>query len=340
MLALVLGDRDARLQRVVNGLFGGDVGDDVTLTRFDATEARLEDIVNAASMDSFFGDGQRILVQNAPLPTRRKDNPLWKWLAGSIADLPDSLRMVITYHTEGLNRTERTRNEKKARTLEKKGAEVHVIPALNTRSSRAAIAWVMDLVRENGMNIETSAVDHLVERATADGSALEQEVLKVAALLGFSGTITRSDIDRADPYPAEEVVWDYLDAVVERQPGRALQILGSTFAQGSEPEYVLALLGTTVRRLLDVSDMIQARVPAKEMQSALRVADWQLRRLQQEAASFRPGELATMLHKLVDLDLRQKTGGLRHGGLARGLEALTVRFCYRIFEGAGTGAGG
>jgi hypothetical protein len=44
-----------------------------------------------------------------------------------------------------------------------------------------------------------------------------------------------------------------------------------------------------------------------------------------------------MLEKLVDLDLRQKTGGLRHGGLARGLEALTVRFCYRIFEGSGAG---
>ena len=337
MLALVLGDRDARLQRVVNRLFDGNVSGDVGLARFDASEAALEEIVNAASMGSFFGEGQRVLVQNSPLPTR-KENPLWKWLAESAADFPDSLHMVVTFYTDGLNHTDRTRNEKKARTLEKMGAEIHVVPPVNTRSPRAARSWVMDLVRENGMTIEAPAVDYLVERSAADGSALEQEVLKVAALLGFSGNITRADIDRADPYPAEEVVWDYLGAVVEGAPGKALQILGAALAQGAEPEFILAILGTNVRRLLDVTDMIQAGVPAKEMQSALRVADWQLRRLQDEAASFRPGELRTMLRKLVDLDTRQKTGGLRHGGLARGLEALTVRFCYRIFAGAGAGA--
>lgn len=338
MIALVLGDRDVRLQRVVNRLLGFDLDGDVGVLRFDAHEAPLEDIVNAASMGSFFGESQLVLVQNAPLPTRREKNELWKWLAASAADLPDSLRLVITYYLDGLNRTNRTRNEKKARTLEKKGAEVHVVPTLSTRSSRAALSWVFDIVRENNMTIDPNAADYLVHRSAADGSALEQEVLKVAALLGFSGNITRADIDNADPYPAEEVVWDYLGAVVAGEPGRALQILGTTLSQGAEPEFVLAILGTNVRRLLDVADMTRSGVPAKEMQSALRVADWQLRRLQDEAGSFRPGELRTMLEKLVDLDLRQKTGGLRHGGLARGLEALTVRFCYRIFEGSGAGA--
>ncbi len=337
MLALVLGDRDVRLQRVVNRLLGDDLDSDVGVIRFDAQEAALEDIVNAASMGSFFGDSQAVLVQNVPLPTR-KENPLWKWLSDSVADFPDSLRMVVTFHTDGLNRADRSRNEKKARTLEKKGAEVHVVPTLDTRSSRAALSWVFDIVRENGMTIEPAAADYLVHRSAADGSALEQEVLKVAALIGFSGNITRADIDRADPYPAEEVVWDYLGAVSNREPGRALQILGTTLSQGAEPEFVLAILGTNLRRLLDVTDMTRSGVPAPEMQSALRVADWQLKRLQNESGSFRPGELRTMLRKLVDLDLRHKTGGLRHGGLARGLEALTVRFCYRIFEGAGAGA--
>ena len=113
MLALVLGDRDVRLQRVVNRLLGADAAGDVGVLRFDAQEASLEDIVNAASMGSFFGESQIVLVQNAPLPTRRDKNELWKWLADSVADFPDSLRMVVTFYTDGLNRTDRARNEKK-----------------------------------------------------------------------------------------------------------------------------------------------------------------------------------------------------------------------------------
>ena len=62
MLALILGDRDTRLQRVVSRLLGRDAMDDLHLTQFDATEDKVEDIINAASMDSFFGEGQRILA--------------------------------------------------------------------------------------------------------------------------------------------------------------------------------------------------------------------------------------------------------------------------------------
>ena len=338
MLSLVLGDRDARLQRVVDRIFGGKVSGDVEVLRFDASEAPLEDIVNAASMGSFFGDGQKVLVQNAPLPGR-KTNPLWNWLKGTAGDLPESLLMVVTFHTDDLNVSERRRHEKHATTLADKvdAVELHVVPPVNTRSPRAARAWVLDLVRENGMSIDAATVDYLVERSSSDGSALEQEVLKVAALLGFSGAITRADVDRADPYPADESVFDLLGAIATKQAGRALEVLGTTMEQGGEPEMILAILGTQVRRMLAVSEMPRSEAANRELRSALRQADWQLRRLREEAARFIVEDLRTMLHKLVDLDLRQKTGGLRHGGLARALEALTVRFCYRTYEGAGSG---
>lgn len=338
MLALILGDRDTRLQRVVSRLLGRDAMDDLHLTQFDATEDKAEDIINAASMDSFFGEGQRILVHNARLPTRN-DNLLWEWITQFASSLPETLNMVVTFHTDGLNHRERTRNEKKARTVEQKGIEVHIVPPLNSRSARTTRGWILDVVRENDMTIDPDAVDYLVEHLSSDASALEQEILKISALLGFSGTISRADIEEANPYPPEEVVWDYLKAVLQNRPGKALEILTAVLSQGAEPEFILAILGTNLRRLLDVDEMTRSNIPVEKMQSALHVANWQMKRLQDEAHYFRPGELKTMLAKLVELDMCQKTGALRHGGLTHALYAVTVRFCYRIFTGAGSGTG-
>ena len=52
MLALILGDRDTRLQRVVSRLLGRDAMDDLHLTQFDATEDKVEDIIRIDSCPS------------------------------------------------------------------------------------------------------------------------------------------------------------------------------------------------------------------------------------------------------------------------------------------------
>ncbi len=53
--------------------------------------------------------------------------------------------------------------------------------------------------------------------------------------------------------------------------------------------------------------------------------------LSRQAYEFEMIDLRKMLSALVDLDLDYKSGRLAYGGLTVGLEAMTVRFCYRQF---------
>ncbi len=331
MIHLVLGDRGPRVSKVVEKLAGRPAGGDLDTAWLDASETDLADIAMSAQTPPFLASARKIVVVSAP--TAAPDlSKFWAWLIATVKSGPDQLLLVVVFYTNQLARSARSQFESRATKLKSERVDVQILRELKrTGNDTAALQWIREVVAEEGLQIDGSAAEFLIERSTVDAGSLEQEVKKIAALKNFAGRISENDIRESDPHPAERVIWDFLDAIIGRHTGTALQILSSVLSQGEEPERVLAILGRTLPRLILSKVLSSGATPPAEAASALRSPAWQVSKLFKQASEFEMRDLRRMLSALVDLDFDYKSGRLPYGGLTAGLEALTVRFCYRQF---------
>ena len=327
----MLGDRGPRVSKVVENLARRPAADNLDAAWIDASETSLAEIAVSAQTPPFFADLRTVVLLNAPAAGKEAAK-FWKWLASTVQSPPARLLLVVVFYVDGLTRSTRRTFENRAMKLKSESVDVQVFRELRrTGRDTSAFQWIREVVEEEGLHIDRRTANYLIERSTLDDGALEQEIKKIAALKNFAGRITEDDIMEADPHPAERAIWEYLDAVIERRTGTALGVLTTALSNGEPPEFVLAILGRTVPRLILTKALVARRTPPGEVASALRVPAWQARKLSGQASRFEASELREMLTALVDLDFDYKAGSLPYGGLAAGLEALTVRFCYRRF---------
>ena len=329
---LVIGDRDQRMQQVVKGLLGDSAGA-ADLTRLDGQEAGLEDISTAFYSLPFMGSARRaVLVDNLPAPTR--SGPFWRWLAENLDQLPESTEVVLTVSLDGMTGRERSGRIRTAQALESGRLKVHALPALtgDLRSGQNARRWVADLARQGGVTLDPEAVELLLRQAELDGNVLAREVEKLSALVGFEGRVSASHVRSVDPLPAHVVVWDYIDAVVAADPSRAANLLAGLLEEGEVPEALIAMLAARVRQLITIRSLIAAGADYGAVAKRARTSPGMVRRAAPQAMGLGEADLREMLAAIVDLDERSKTGRLTLGGLAAGLQTLTVRFCYRSFR--------
>ena len=328
---LVIGDRDQRMQQVVKRLLGEDDG--VNMTRLDGQEAGLEEISTAFLSLPFMGSARRmVLVENLPPPT--KSGAFWRWLAENTDSLPPTTEVVLTVSLDGMDGRERAGRVRAARDLQSDRLGVLVLPALSgtSQSGQNARRWVADLARQGGVTLDPEAVELLLRQAELDGNVLAREVEKLAALVGFEGRVSAGHVRSVDPLPAHVVVWDYIDAVVAADPSRAASLLAGLLEEGEAPEALIAMLAARIRQLITIRSLIAAGDDYGMVARRARTSPAMVRRAAPQAMGLGEGDLRAMLAAIVDLDERSKSGRLTHGGLAAGLQTLTVRFCYRSFR--------
>ncbi len=330
---LIAGDRDQRMQRLVDSLTGKSDGV-LNLESFDGQEAAVEDISAAAMSLPFMGAGagRTVVVYNLAPPT--KSAPFWRWLAQAHRNLPASTQLILTVSLDGLSGRERTGRTAAARALASETLSVHIVPSLaqDLGSGRNARRWIDDLARQNGITLDGQARELLLQRSELDGNVLAREVEKLAALVGYSARVTAEHVRAVDPLPAHVVVWDYIDAVVSCDPAKAVGLLAELLVEGEAAEAMIAMLAARVRQLITIRSLLAAGIDYPECARRSGSSPGMVRRAAPQAMAFSGDELANMLRAIVELDTQSKRGQIPHGGLPAGLEALTVRFCYRNFR--------
>lgn len=332
MLSVIVGERDSRTDRKINQIIGESDPADLDFIRLDAAEVELGEIEAAASALSFGGERRRVLVKGAPV-TGSKKTAMVKWLKSYSKLIPGHALVVVVFYVDGMSNQARKRFATGIRAIQSKDVRVDILEVF-TRSSRdtGAVDWVREVAQVQGVQISYEVATHLIDRTALDGGSLEREVEKIAALKGFNGQVTRNDVDSLDLHPAEQVVWDYLDAITERKTGQALRMLESALTQGEQAQYLMSILAGMLRRLIIAKSFAHKPKPETHVSKALGVPPWLANKIIRQARSLADQDAESMLNALLELDCQNKTGQLQYGGVDAGLAALTVRLCYRAFR--------
>lgn len=238
---------------------------------------------------SLFGDRRAVLIRDAQeLPAD---------LAGSLAAELDSqpLEAIVILLATGTGRIVRL-----ARQIKAAGGRIDVAPPRDWEDRK----WE-NLVREefgqHKRRAAPEAVAAILNHAGLNVAQIAEKVSQVVAA-ARDGPIGEADVERAVVGHGSRGSFAVADAMCERQPARALELLRGVLETGSDPIMVLGALVYRIRSILAVA----GKVDPKDV--GLRISGGQARHLQAARRNFGPGELTRAMRTLADADVLLKSG--------------------------------
>jgi DNA polymerase-3 subunit delta len=172
-----------------------------------------------------------------------------------------------------------------------------------------------------------AAPDASVLLANAVGKDLRRitaEVDKVVTYLGERVDVTRADIEAVVSVTAKASVFEFVDALGDRDCGRALQLAADILAEDASPLAAHAMAVRGVRDLMVARSLIdRGQGGLAEIARAVGRADWQVKGLPKRARNFTPEELVDALRAAADSEQEMKTS--REARLA--FERWIVKVC-------------
>lgn len=177
-------------------------------------------------------------------------------------------------------------------------------------SKRELPGAVEALFAEKNKTVEYDAIHALINSVGEDLATLASDVAKVASYVGERTSVTAQDIVAVVAVSAEVKVWEFANALAERNGSKALDLLGRTLEQGSSIFAAQSMALRTVRELL----LVRALIDRGEGQSA-RVAselgkqEWLARKTLDQARNFSATELRGALRRMAHVEDQMKSTG-------------------------------
>lgn len=167
--------------------------------------------------------------------------------------------------------------------------------------------WIADRGKLLGIRL-TQGAAAMLGATLPDLEALANELDKLSLYVGPGGTIDETVLRQMSWVSKQDDVFEMTSAAARRDTRTALQQLQRLENSGVAPEGILPVLAWQIRTLIQVRDMIDRRVPERDMASRSGLSDFSLRKTLPQARQFTMPKLLQVHHKLLELDHAVKTG--------------------------------
>ena len=309
VLVLYGSERYLKLEmlKLIPGL--ADETEDVALTRASGKDADLKSVCDELLTVSMFGDKRIVVIDDADDFVSQNRAVLEKYVA-----YPSKTSLLI------LDVKSWPKNTKLAKATDKIGLNLEC----GELKGAALVKWLIRTAAEDHQKqIDRDAAALIVQLAGDSLGLLQQELEKLASLVGDAETITPEDVTRVVGGWRIETTWAMLDAVRDGEMSTALECLNKLILAGDAPQKILGGLTFTFRKLAEATeyarqtrDLPGALRSAGVFPAAIGPSERYLKRLGFDKAS-------RIFQMLIDADANMK-GGSRVAPKLQ-LEALFVK---------------
>jgi DNA polymerase-3 subunit delta len=209
---------------------------------------------------------------------------------------------------------------KAAGKLDPPGDVIRCLPA----TPKSAETWVRKIGRELGIEFDSEASQTLVLRCGTDLGLLEGEIKKLSTYAGEKGRVTTAEVLEAATPSAEASVFELVDCIGGRRPGKAVARLRRLLEQGEVPLRLLAMVVRQVRLVFITREMLAAGARVRDIEARLGLPTFVVQSYLSQARNFDRPQLARMMRHLAEIDLAVKTG---RQDAAEALELFILRQC-------------
>jgi len=276
---------------------------------FDGESASADDVILACNTLPFASERRLVVVRNIGKMNADGLNALAQY-AGD-----PSPTTVLAMSGEKLARNTRLFKavDKLGGVLERKAPSRNEMPSA-----------VRSMFADRGKDISREAAELFVEFVGRDLQQISVEIDKAVSFVGDRKEITRSDVEQTAATTAERSVFDFTDALAERDCRRALQLAAELIGAGQSEHGLHALAVRAIRDLIAARSLLdRGRGDAESVAAALGRPSWMVKKLPRQARAFSASELSVLLRAAADAEQKMKTS--RDSRLV--LERWIVKVC-------------
>lgn len=174
-------------------------------------------------------------------------------------------------------------------------------------AQRAVSDWIRARAAATGLELSTAAARLLADFVGNDLWALSGELEKLSVYAG-GRSVGEDDVRALVAAVRETSVFPLVDAIVEGRPAAAIKLLRQMLRQESGPQYILAMIQRQLRHLAVAREMLDAGESGRSIGQALRLHDFALDKLLEQAARYSPPRLQSAFQRVLEADLQVKRG--------------------------------
>lgn len=279
------------LQKIVSE-FRSIYGDGVE--RFDAQEARSDDILNAVRTLSLFDTNKLVLVRDF---AQSKD--LLEVLPTIVEQTSDTVQLVLI--------DPRIDKRSTHYLYLKKNTEIKEFKPTDPNS---LVNWVVGAARDLGGIISTSDARYLVERVGVDELQLSKELEK---LVTHDDKITRSSIDDLTDMSPQSSIFSMLEALFKGDGSSAWRLYQEQRTLGEDPHKILAMITWQLQQL---TLGVYAPTPALQSLTENGMSSYSAQKTLRATSSLSKSRLKYYIAQLFEIDLQIKTSADVESALA------------------------
>jgi len=171
-----------------------------------------------------------------------------------------------------------------------------------------------------GGSIEAGAAQLLAELADDDAERADQELAKLLDYVDYARPIRAEDVERLTPFHSQADIFDTVDALGRRDARTALARL-QRLLENQDPHYAFVMIIRQFRLLLRAREALDAgQNPAQ----ILGIHPFVAGKVTEQARNFTLVDLERIYHRLMEIDLADKTGQLQLDSALIGLVAAVA----------------
>lgn len=226
-------------------------------------------------------------------------------IAAALAALPEELTVVLVERDRGggpRDRPSKARNEASkalAAAVAAAGGEVLAYEA--PRGGDLTARLVAD-ARARGFSLEPAAAALLVERMGESTARLTAELDRLALWAEPGDRVTAEDLEAMIADTSEEAGWALSDAILARDPARAVLAAERLTAQGEGSTTLVYQVARRLREAHAVAAALEAGHPQREVEKRVRMHPYAARKLVARLRGVAPDELRSATCALADLE--------------------------------------
>jgi DNA polymerase III subunit delta len=219
-----------------------------------------------------------------------------KGLAAYVAQLPDTCVLIVLVDEElDANNA-----------LLKAAAQFGTVVQCMLPKGAAIKSWITRRAKGRGVTITPEAAALLADFIGNQLRLLANELDKLATYVGDGETITAEDVRMLSAQVQEARIFDLTDAMAQRNPKRALDILHDLLADGEPPLKLISTITTQVRSLLLVKELSQQGKRSSEIASTIGIAPFVADKALRQVGKFTPMQLENAYRRLLATDAALK----------------------------------
>ncbi len=218
-------------------------------------------------------------------------------VAAALVDLPPDLTLVLIARAKAPSKLLRAVKEAKG--------EIHEFEAPKARDiPRTLVAEAQRL----GFRLDAAAARVLVDRMGANPVRLGNELERLALWSGKGGEVSAADLGAMVVDTSEAAVWSLSDALLERDPVRALSIGERLIDQGENVTGLIYGLASRLRKACAAAAQLEDGIPPRQVEASLGMHPYAAKQLISRLRDTDLGRLQDATGVLADLEVSCRGG--------------------------------